>query len=1282
MHTGDIVAERFEIVSLAGTGGMGAVYRATDRMGNRPVALKVLQAEGGGDVERFSRESKLLARLDHPAIVRYVDHGITGSGARFMAMEWLQGEDLSERLKERGLSVEESLTLIRRVAGALSAAHDQGIIHRDIKPSNLFLAEGEPSRVKVLDFGIARPTLASQAMTRTGALVGTLSYMAPEQARGDRGVDSRLDVFALGTVLYECLAGEQAFAGTQAVGVLAKILFNEIPRVRDVRPDLPRGLDSLVARLMAKDPQQRPANGAAVISALDALGNVTDLGPVPAVAPVSAALTGGEQRLLSVMLVSREMGPHTAQEETVTPEQLAASTLDPLRSAVGPLGGEVAPLADGAVLVKLEGRGTAMDQASQAAACALAIQTAMPDYRVALATGPADVSGQWPVGRVIDRAASLLDATLSSTGGGVQIDDVTAGLLDARFDVEGTTDERILRGNRAVTGARPLLGQATPCVGRARELGMLDLLYTECLDEPMAGAALVSGPVGVGKSRVGFEFVGRIRQREEAQILTARGDPIYAGSAFGVISQLVRRAAGLHEGEPPAEQYARLTAHLTAHFSDELLNHTAEFLGVLVQIPTTQEPSPQLVAARNDARIMSEQLRLTFVSWLGALCAERPLLLVLEDLQWGDLPSVTFLDSALKTHAEEPLMILALARPEVHDEFPRLWADAGLQEIGLAPLKPRAAEKLVKAVLGKDVGSDTLTRIVTRAAGNAFYLEELIRHVAEGGHKDFPETVLAMAQSRLEGLEPEARLVLRVASIFGEVFWESAAAALLGNRVNTSDSASWLDTLVKRELLERSKGDRFPGERELVFRHDLHRQAAYAMLTGKDRALGHRLAGAWLESRGEPDALVLAEHFQRGERPERAVPHFLRAAQVAGDGANLEAAVNIAERGIACGADGVQRGELLLVQAQAAVWGDDLMTTAAKSEEALALVNQGGIKWLFALAGLSHAAAYGGNPMALMHALGEIEGYTGTLPAVGPAGAAVAVLANSLHHMGQRPQALALSERLDHAEGEVPDPVFVGWHNLNRAVVSLYAPSIAEAVEAAATAREAFTEARDKKGVAISMMMLGSTTIEAGQLRRCEELSRAALNRATELHIGFVEGYATIFLGLARILQGHAEEGLAILEPMLDSADLLIAAIARMEMAYGYLLAEQPLRAQQEAQATVDATGFLPLINTSTHAILAAATLAQGNAPEALTLVEQALGMREQTCLVPMYDALLRLTHVEVMQALGRDEEAATALRAAAAHLEAQAEGFAVDDRQRYLAGLPVNAQLRSHLRR
>jgi len=169
------------------------VCRARDRVTNEILALKVLgQIEP--DRQRFRREAELLSSLTHPAIVRYIDHGTTSEGMHYLAMEWLEGADLSQILQAGGLTLRQSLKVVRRVALALATAHEHGVIHRDIKPSNIFLVNRDPNQVKVLDFGIARPTVSTQAMTKTGMMVGTLGYVAPEQACGDTWRNIRDDL--------------------------------------------------------------------------------------------------------------------------------------------------------------------------------------------------------------------------------------------------------------------------------------------------------------------------------------------------------------------------------------------------------------------------------------------------------------------------------------------------------------------------------------------------------------------------------------------------------------------------------------------------------------------------------------------------------------------------------------------------------------------------------------------------------------------------------------------------------------------------------------------------------------------------------------------------------------------------------------------------------------------------------------------------------------------------------------------------------------------------------
>jgi serine/threonine protein kinase len=163
MLPGELIAERFELEQLAQVGGMGAVFRARDRLSGERVAVKLLRAPGEGHDERFLREAALLAELRHPAIVRHVAHGRTVQGELYLAMEWLEGEDLSSRLHRGAMSAADSIALVRRAADGLALLHLRGGLHRDLKPANLFLEGGRPDRVKVLDFGIARAALAASA---------------------------------------------------------------------------------------------------------------------------------------------------------------------------------------------------------------------------------------------------------------------------------------------------------------------------------------------------------------------------------------------------------------------------------------------------------------------------------------------------------------------------------------------------------------------------------------------------------------------------------------------------------------------------------------------------------------------------------------------------------------------------------------------------------------------------------------------------------------------------------------------------------------------------------------------------------------------------------------------------------------------------------------------------------------------------------------------------------------------------------------------------------------
>jgi adenylate cyclase len=267
-----IIDGRFASEGEGKSGGMGTVWKARDLRTGKPVALKLLH--DSADADRFSREAALLAGLNHPSIVRYVAHGVTERDVPYLAMEWLDGENVAERLARGPLTFEETLVLARSAARGLAAAHRRGVVHRDLKPSNLFLRGRHLHDVVLLDVGIARYAAAPSELTRTGSLLGTPSYMAPEQARGAPTPDPTADVYSMGCVLFECLTGAPPFTGEHAFAVLVKLMLETPPRLRERFPEMPAALDELVASMLQKDPAQRPPDAEALMTALEAIAIV------------------------------------------------------------------------------------------------------------------------------------------------------------------------------------------------------------------------------------------------------------------------------------------------------------------------------------------------------------------------------------------------------------------------------------------------------------------------------------------------------------------------------------------------------------------------------------------------------------------------------------------------------------------------------------------------------------------------------------------------------------------------------------------------------------------------------------------------------------------------------------------------------------------------------------------------------------------------------------------------------------------------------------------------
>ncbi len=280
---GTTLAGRYLVTRKIGQGGMGAVYEATHTLIGKSVAVKVLlekYAKREAIVQRLEMEAKLASSLRNEHIIDITDFGQTDDGRTFVVMELLTGESLADRLaRETTLPEQKILKIVAQAASALAAAHAKDVVHRDIKPENLFLLKDRKDEdfVKVVDFGISKSLRASDdeneppRLTQTGMVLGTPLYMSPEQARGDETCDHRVDIYALGVIMYEAATGRVPFAGNNYLSVISQVL-NEHPKpLRELRPELSEEFENIVLKAMEKDRRDRYASAAELQADLTAL---------------------------------------------------------------------------------------------------------------------------------------------------------------------------------------------------------------------------------------------------------------------------------------------------------------------------------------------------------------------------------------------------------------------------------------------------------------------------------------------------------------------------------------------------------------------------------------------------------------------------------------------------------------------------------------------------------------------------------------------------------------------------------------------------------------------------------------------------------------------------------------------------------------------------------------------------------------------------------------------------------------------------------------------------
>jgi tetratricopeptide (TPR) repeat protein len=1280
MHAGTVIADRFRIVGLARKGGMGSVYRARDLMRDVDVAVKLShRLAGGHEARRMMREAQALAErlmeLRHPHIVEYVAHGIADADQPYLVMEWLEGHDLATRLRQGPLAEADVVALALTVARTLSLVHGCGIVHRDIKPGNLFVVGGDLACVKLIDFGFVHMDQASSSLTPTGMFLGTPGYMAPEQIEEARAVDGRADLYALGGVMFACLTQRLPFEGTHFMSVLGKVMLEEAPRVHEFRGDVSPALGALIARLLRKKPADRPPSADALAAELDRLHGFTHDG-MPAPLHAQTAVSHGEQRFFTVLLA----GP--------LPSDKTASLVAHVQRIAGH-GAEVVRLADGTLLAIFGGGSTLDDTAVRAARCALAMRETGMVAPMVVATGRGRTDTRQPVGEVIERAVALRfgDALhsaqtlavaadtlpgVSLTGEGRQepsrstdqasaaaenpfegilVDDVTANLVASRFEIGPHTGPgfRLLAETPAPPAGLALEAALGPCVGREREITAIEALLDECIEESVPRIMLVSGPPGLGKSRLASELVQRLAARGLAasQIWCAGGDPMRVGSPLGLLGRLIAHAAGMLPGASPDHQRAAVARRVRARVSGDDAERIIVFMSEIIGAPFGDDAALQLREARREARLMHDQMLHAWESWLDAAAEAEPVVLVLDDLHWADLPSVRFIEKVLRNLCGRPIFVLALARLDIDEVFPDLWATCQPERMLLRPLPRQACMELAELHAASAMDPEALARLVDRAGGNPFYLEELLQYAGDGDSEVLPDTLLALVGARLASLPADERRMLRAASVFGHRFSTRGVAALLGEDAGAGTAAGALvERLLARDLVLPERRTRAAGEQAYRFRHDLLREAAYATLPDDDRVRAHRGAAAWLEQAGERDAYVLAEHYWHGRAAARALPWFCRAAEQALAADDVKAVLERVERAMACGAGGATLGALQLLQAEAQNWSAQHQAAHASAVRAMEHLPHGSDAWAQAAHQRMWAAAdlgYSDDTASV----GEQILACVTRPLSDAFQIALAHCVTNLRLYGHRRQ---VGQALTYLEPEprMNTPSVAGAILHMRAALATFDGYTALAATWFGEAIEQWDAAGNKRQACMDRSNLGVCLGELGQYEECIQHCRSSLDQARRLGIEHAIYGSSNRLVLTLSRQGEHREAERLFHETPQPT-------VRKRMQVGTLRAWLALLASRSADALAEADRVLAGMDGSsprddrvlTLAIRARALLELGRPHEALEAAQPAMALLQEAGAIEEGESLVRLTHAETLLATGKVAEARAVIAAA-----------------------------------
>lgn len=922
---------QYRVLKLLGEGGMGIVLAAEDTHLQRNVALKVIKAEYNKDQEtrqRFLREARMMAQVksDHVVTIHHVG---TERDTCYIAMELLEGQSLDSLLLEVArVPIHQTLRIGREIATALHSAHSKGLIHRDIKPENVWL-EVPNARVKLLDFGLARPRTMNTRLTSTGVIMGTPAFMSPEQALAEE-VDERADLFSLGSLLYLLASGRQAFHGDSITAILVALI-EQIPKPpSQYHPSIPKALDDLILHLLEKRAADRPQTAKEVIERIEAIeaGIVsmsTSAGTMAsAERTVSQFSTTGisvgppglgtrvreaERRQVSVLICSCnlfESDDYLTHLDIEDQSELLHNFQQICTQAVLKVEGTIVECTDERVFACFGYPVAHEDAASRAATAGLAIIKELNSLAenirkeckvdlgpwVGLHTGLALVETKGEnisvVGEAKNVAIHLKDTAIP---GQVICTEPTNRLLRRHFHSNSLGAHKIKSLAQPVNlyGVKALLEgvdhqedaapvELTPLTGRDNEMSLLKDRW-EQVQEGMGQVVLLTGDPGLGKSR--------LVQTMKQHVLESTPKPIKVASKNAPV----------------------LEWHCSPQFANSVLYPAITFFKNIFELTQSQEPSAQLdlliqnlepydlaqpdivpifqslLSLGKDERYSSlgltpvrerEEVLRVIKEWLRAYSSKQPILFIVEDLQWADATTIEFLGQVLAESDHDQMLTMLTFRTEFRAPWPALPHQTSLT---LNRLTKRQATDLMRNITGnEDLPEAIIDKVHERAGGVPLFIEEFTKMVQESGAMNRLNESGTKFRTLMEREIPatlQDLIMSRLDRMDGnpEV---AQLAATIGREFNhelitatsSLDAATLQGELTKLVAAEILYERGRPPKSTYTFKHALLQDALYNAMVKTKRQQFHRRIAEILESKFQ----------QTGEtQPEILAHHFSEA---------------------------------------------------------------------------------------------------------------------------------------------------------------------------------------------------------------------------------------------------------------------------------------------------------------------------------------------------------------------------------------------------------------------